>query len=374
MPSTEPTIIDLFCGCGGLGLGAELAGFRSLAAIDKDADLQSAYRLNFPKTQVIQGDISLLDKASWKQILGTRKPDGIIGGPPCQGFSRIGRKLPNDPRNSLVGHFFKQIDNLRPKFFVMENVEGILDAGSKEVLDAALNTLPPNYTVVGPVRINALDCGAATSRKRVVVVGFDPEHIDSIDLDILSSGIRLPPTNVRDAISDLPPPTGHNVSMEGGFAWSKYPDHDNSSSSYAQLSKVMPPEGLGCALALSKLANGEVTGLMPTKHTQAVIERFAETVQGKIEAISRYPRLNLDGYCPTLRAGTGSDKGSYQAMRPIHPVEPRVITVREAARLQGFPDWFLFHPTIWHSFRMIGNSVSPMMSRQILSAIRKKMI
>ena len=91
--------------------------------------------------------------------------------------------------------------------------------------------------------------------------------------------------------------------------------------------------------------------------------------QGHMDPIGRHPRLAWNGLCPTLRAGTGSDRGSYQSVRPIHPEENRVITVREAARLQGFPDNHLFHPTVWHSFRMIGNSVSPIMAEAIFSAI-----
>ena len=106
-------------------------------------------------------------------------------------------------------------------------------------------------------------------------------------------------------------------------------------------------------------SEGYVTGFQPTEHAPQTIKRFSETEPGKQETVSRYYRLAWDRTAPTLRAGTGSDRGSYQAARPIHPEEPRVITVREAARLQGFPDWFMFHPTKWHSHRMIGNSVSP---------------
>jgi len=89
-------------------------------------------------------------------------------------------------------------------------------------------------------------------------------------------------------------------------------------------------------------------------------------------AADTWPALNLlNGFCPTLRAGTGPEKGSYQAVRPLHPTENRVITPREAARLQGFPDWFQFSPTKWHSFRQIGNSVSPILSERIFAVIRK---
>jgi DNA (cytosine-5)-methyltransferase 1 len=93
-----------------------------------------------------------------------------------------------------------------------------------------------------------------------------------------------------------------------------------------------------------------------------------------MEKVGRHPRLKLGGLCPTLRAGTGFDLGSFQSVRPIHPRQHRVITVREAARLQGFPDEHVFHPTVWHSFRMIGNSVSPMMARAIFEAIRDRLV
>lgn len=110
---------------------------------------------------------------------------------------------------------------------------------------------------------------------------------------------------------------------------------------------------------------------MGTIHTDEVINRYKKLSFGETDKISRSQRLNPNGFCPTLRAGTGSDKGSYQAVRPIHPTQARVITPREAARLQGFPDWFRFHPTKWHSFRQIGNSVSPLVAEAMLLPLYK---
>jgi DNA (cytosine-5)-methyltransferase 1 len=111
------------------------------------------------------------------------------------------------------------------------------------------------------------------------------------------------------------------------------------------------------------------TGHRRTAHTPEVTKKVKP---GGVEVIGRHARLRWDGQCPTLRAGTGNDRGSFQSVRPIHPDEPRVITVREGARLQGFPDDFRFHPTVWHSFRMIGNSVSPVMSKVIFSLISER--
>ncbi|WP_460138291.1 DNA cytosine methyltransferase [Pseudomonas sp. S2_A10] len=372
MMQGQPTIVDLFCGCGGFGLGAELAGFKVLAAVDVDPNLQSAYRLNFPNVKAVLADISLLTKDFWKETIGNIKPDGVIGGPPCQGFSRIGLRQPEDPRNNLVMHFFKQVNILQPKFFVMENVEGILDSQNKSTLELAIASVDKRYTVVGPFKVNALDCGAATSRKRVVVVGYDSNCMSLPDISSLMKP-DVKSTTVREAISDLPSPCSlGNSLVVGGFRWVKATSDDVSD--YASNLKLAPLNGLGSSISVEMLANGYVSGVLGTKHTPAVVERFAATPPGKIEAVSRYPRLSWDGYCPTLRAGTGSDKGSFQAMRPIHPLESRVITVREAARLQGFPDWFLFHPTIWHSFRMIGNSVSPVMSKYLLDILSESIL
>ncbi|HFO4669401.1 TPA: DNA cytosine methyltransferase, partial [Escherichia coli] len=126
------------------------------------------------------------------------------------------------------------------------------------------------------------------------------------------------------------------------------------------------PNGVGDAESIQNLKKGLVSGFLGTAHSEEVLRRYRQLSFGETDKISRSQRLNPNGFCPTLRAGTGSDKGSYQAVRPIHPTQARVITPREAARLQGFPDWFRFHPTKWHSFRQIGNSVSPLVAEAML--------
>ncbi len=374
MITVEPKIVDLFSGCGGFGLGAELAGFRSVAAIDIDQNLQSAYRANFPGTRSVQTDIATLDKSGWAFILGDQKIDGVIGGPPCQGFSRIGKRNKEDPRNTLIGHFFRHVGLLQPKFFVMENVEGLLDGENIQGLEVAIESVSKRYVIVGPIIINALHFGAPTSRRRVIVVGFNSDYMDDVSSNELIGDERSPRITVSDAIRDLPSP----VSSKFGhleYGWARYPNanhSDTSISPYARYMRSSPSGLLGLPIALERLANGQTSGHFATVHTPAVTERFANTLAGKTEPISRYPRLAWNGHCPTLRAGTGAERGSFQAMRPIHPSEPRVITVREAARLQGFPDWFVFHQAKWHSFRMIGNSVSPFVSKGILSVIMQK--
>ncbi|MCW1915969.1 DNA cytosine methyltransferase [Luteolibacter sp. GHJ8] len=368
---TKPRIVDLFSGCGGFGLGAELAGFESVAAVDIDSTLQSAYGLNFPTARVINGDVSQLEAGFWKKTIGRQRLDGLIGGPPCQGFSRIGKKAADDPRNSLIGHFYRHVRMLKPKFFVMENVVGLLDEGSREHLFKALGQVPEDYVILGPLIVNAAEHGAPTKRKRVVVIGYDPAEVSPIsEADITAASVANP-TTIRDAISDLPSPIA-DPRDPLDFGWARYPRRPTRLSDYAARMRMMP-ENLGWDTSVTKLAHGSISGLLETKHTEIVKRRFADTPPGEIEAVSRYPRLRWDGFCPTLRAGTGNERGSYQAMRPIHPSEARVITVREGARLQGFPDWFVFHPSKWHSFRMIGNSVSPPVSYHILSKMMAKL-
>jgi DNA (cytosine-5)-methyltransferase 1 len=363
------TIVDLFCGVGGFSLGAEMAGFRNLASVELDPIIHAGYRRNFPKTNAVLGSVADLDRAAWDTILGSARPDGVIGGPPCQGFSWIGKRRKDDPRNTLVHQFYRHVDLLRPKFFVMENVLGILDEGNIDILRDAIATLGGRYVVNEPLVVNAADFGAATNRKRVVVVGYDPDEMAPIGHADLVPRLPARRTTVRDAIADLPGPSGPRAAKN--FEWIAYPPSESISAYAKRLRRPRP--GAGSREASAKLRQGLVSGLMPTAHGPAVLERFRATPGGRAEPTSRSFRLEWDGLCPTIRAGTGMDKGAFQAVRPIHPDGERVITVREAARISGFPDAHLFSNTVWHSFRMIGNSVSPPLSSGLMSKVAEKM-
>lgn len=368
----KPIIVDLFSGCGGFGLGAKLAGFDCSVAVDIDETLQSAYRLNFPHTQAIQADIGTLEKSAWRLLLKDRKPDGVIGGPPCQGFSRIGKRDAEDPRNSLISHFFRQVALLDPKFFIMENVDGLLDEGTVDVLMSAIQQITPRFRVLDPMIVKASDYGAPTTRTRVIVVGYNPNKMNELSLGDFLPTADIEPVTVKDAISDLPIPI-LSTRKKGDYSWAKYPSIDiKKLSKYARAARKLPPKNMGWDDAIEKLMGRYSSGHETTIHSEKVAARYAALLPGKIDPVSKSTKLKWDGLCPTLRAGTGAEKGSHQAVRPIHPDEGRVITVREAARLQGFPDWFAFHHTKWTSFRMIGNSVSPKVSEFLLKQILKK--
>ena len=348
-------IVDLFCGGGGFSLGAHQAGFKTVLAVDKDRTLTSAYDRNFPGATLLHADISRL-KAEKLRKKSNVSIAGVIGGPPCQAFSEIGRKNPNDPRRHLVRHFFRLVGELKPKFFVMENVPGLVFDRHIHILERATASLPKRYRILDPILLNSLDFGAPTVRKRVFVVGFDPDRMSALTPSDFSASQERP-TTVRNAIGDL-----RKV---------RFIKEDDAGYDYWQHAQS------GRVSDYASRLRGEAiqfTGHRTTVHTPAVKRRFSKVEPGSVDEVGKHPRLSWDGHCPTLRAGTGSDRGSYQSVRPIHPSEPRVITAREAARLQGFPDEFIFHPTTWHSFRMIGNSVSPIVACSILKTIRRKVL
>ena len=344
----EMRLVDLFSGCGGFSLGAHQAGFGVVAAIDNDPVLSSSYLRNFPDTKFMLRDISKLEGDVVREIVG--HVDGIIGGPPCQGFSTIGKRSSSDQRRSLLRHFFRFVGEINPVFFVMENVCGLAYTDTLHVLDSALSLVEDNYSILGPKIWNASDFGAATKRPRLFVIGIHKHKGDALSLKDIELQKQKPAT-VKAAISDMK--NAVEVGVEDGFdVWEI--KRKGRPSNYAKMLRG---------------SNKHFTGHRMTHHSLRVVNRFNEIPQGGFDSIGRHPRLSWSSQCPTLRAGTGPDKGSFQSTRPIHPDDPRVITVREAARLQGFPDGYLFHPTIWHSFRMIGNSVSPMIATAILKAL-----
>ncbi len=323
------------------------------ASFDLDPVLTSSYKANFPRTEFHLADIA---KISGSDVLRNVQGDvdGVFGGPPCQAFSSIGRRNSKDPRRLLLGHFFRLVSEIEPTFFVMENVLGLVQKGAREVLDVAVESVVPRYTVLPPAVLDAAHFGAATKRRRLFVIGYDSTRCDPIresDIDKLC----LSPATVSDAISDL----------EGAI-------REHSPSGHPDRWRLTPSESLSEYARLLRSPDSIITGHTVSAHGEQVVERFRKVPLGGTDAVGRHPRLDWAGQCPTLRAGTGPDKGSYQAVRPIHPDYPRLITVREAARLQGFPDRHIFHRRVWHSFRMIGNSVSPFVASAVFRAIASR--
>jgi len=367
-------VVDLFAGAGGFSLGAHLAGFSVPLAIDLDPSLTSSRPSNFPTSKVLHADLASVDPLDALKEVGLKCEDvcGVIGGPPCQGFSYMGARNPEDPRNQLISEYFRFVRKVQPAFFVLENVPGILTEPFRAVLDDGIDSVGEAYACTGPLSVNAANFGAATRRHRVILVGYRKDRVNAISRADIEAQQSDWTATVYEAIHDLPSPS--RACQNNGEHCARYvkkPDRGKKGR-YARQARELPPAGLGTETLRKDFRAGIVTGFKATIHTPAVIKRFAHLKPGEVDSTSRCPRLAWDKPCPTLRAGTGPDRGSFQSIRPIHPSENRVITVREAARIQGFPDWFAFHPTQWHSFRMIGNSVSPFLARAVLTLLRDR--
>lgn len=364
----ESSVIDLFSGVGGLSLGAARAGFRVAGSVELDLIASASHEINFPNATHLRTDVSTLNGSGLLDACGIARGTlaGLIGGPPCQGFSLIGRREKGDPRNELFGHFFRLVAETKPAFFIAENVPGILTEDNKEMVAAALSQLPASYRILSPIRVKASDYGAPTIRTRVFFIGFDPLRVESLSAESFAPDPATEKIRVKDALRGLP--NVDSAWQHERQSWRTVKALERSYF-YDRVTGAIPSD-VGNLIALESAKRRKISGFLGTLHTDETIARFDTLAPGEVDRVYRSPRLDPKGFCPTLRAGTNSDKGSYQAVRPIHPKHPRVISPREAARLQGFPDWFVFHPTKWHSFRQIGNSVSPLVAEKILGVIR----
>ena len=374
-----PNVIDLFAGAGGLSLGAARAGFNVTAAVEIDTHAIASHKVNFPNTAHIQQDIMQLDGPTLLKYAGLQRHEltGIIGGPPCQGFSSIGHGNVSDIRNRLFVKFFQIIKELQPLFFVAENVPGIMNAKYDAIRDEAFQHVK-NYHLLPPICIKANEYGAPTVRTRYFFIGYlDDPRIGPFTVDDIVE-MQVPEelrTNVKAALEGIQGDIRYRNKNSSGLRTllQSYCDpntHRTQSDFFYQRVTGMIPNGIGDE-AYIKLYQKKriVNGCYPTKHAPEIRMRYAKLAPGQQDKISKSTRLNPDGFCPTLRAGTGPEKGSYQAVRPIHYHYARVITPREAARLQGFPDDYEFIGTQADQYKMIGNAVPPIFSKVLGDAV-----
>jgi DNA (cytosine-5)-methyltransferase 1 len=354
----RPIGIDLFAGAGGLSLGFEQAGFDLVAAVDIDPIHCAAHKFNFPQTTTLCKSVIDLSGAELRRQagLGSRDIDVVVGGAPCQGFSMIGKRALDDPRNQLIHHFVRLVLELKPKYFVFENVKGLTVGKHRQFLEEVIEAFQERgYSVASNYQVlNAADFGVPQDRRRLFLFGA-------------RKGYSLPTyptpagrTTVRDAIGDLPEAEDYPELWLQDWVKVKY----GRRSLYAARlrGETTDPSDFSHPRVFD---SSLMTGALLTEHTALSRKRFAATAPDEVESVSRFKRLSLDGLCNTLRAGTASDRGAFTSPRPIHPVASRVITVREAARLHSYPDWFRFHGTKWHGFRQIGNSVPPLLARAV---------
>ena len=367
MVKKRPIGVDLFAGVGGMTLGFEQAGFDVLASVEIDPIHCAIHKFNFPFWTVLCKSV---EDTTGREIrnnseIADQEIDVVFGGPPCQGFSLIGKRAFDDPRNSLVFHFIRLVVELNPKFFILENVKGMTVGKHKEFIAEIINQFSAsgyqvnhNYQV-----LNAANYGVPQNRERLFLLGCRQD----LELPKYPEKITFPhqksPT-VWDALQDLPEIEKYAELYQQDWILAEFGKPSNYAKKMRNLAKWENNYSYKRQYDPTLL-----TSSLRTKHSPESVERFASTPHGKIEPISRFHKLNPDGLCNTLRAGTASNKGAFTSPRPIHPFIPRCITVREAARLHSYPDWFRFHPTKWHGFRQIGNSVPPLLAQAVAEKI-----
>lgn len=362
--SKRPIGIDLFAGAGGLSLGFEQAGFDIAAAVEIDPVHCATHEFNFPHTKTICASVVDMtgEEIRRRAALGARDVDVVFGGAPCQGFSMMGKRALDDQRNQLVFHYVRLVKELRPKYCVFENVKGLTLGKHAQFLDELIEALgSAGYSVLLPYRVlNAADFGVPQDRRRLFLIASRSDQKMPAYPDPMKHLVT-----VWDAIGDLP---DADQFPELKDCDSVIAPHWLSPSIYAKRLR-------GLALDASdfsyprKFDASLLTASLQTVHTALSQQRFLATQQGDTEPISRFKKLHPEGLCNTLRAGTDSARGAFTSPRPIHPFLSRVITVREAARLHSYPDWFRFHTTKWHGFRQIGNSVPPQLGRAVAAQI-----
>ena len=356
----RPIVVDLFAGAGGLSLGFEQAGFDVVASVEIDPIHAAVHHFNFPHSVTICRSVVDMSGALIRDLagIGHQDIDAVCGGAPCQGFSTIGKRALDDPRNGLVHHFCRLVSELRPKYAVFENVRGLTLGAHKAFLNEIIETLSASgYHVQLPYRVlNAADHGVPQDRKRLFLLAARADQA----MAVYPAG--SPRVTVMDAIGDLPDADRFDALLRSDHVATVL----RRRSAYAQRlrGEAFDPQDL----SHPRLWNPRLlTASTRTAHTALSRERFRATAPGSIEPVSRFLKLDPAGVCNTLRAGTDSARGAFTSPRPIHPQWPRVITVREAARLHSYPDWFRFHATKWHGFRQIGNSVPPLLARAVAS-------
>lgn len=364
-----------------MSLGFEQAGFDIVAAVEIDPIHCATHEFNFPRSTVLCRSVVGLTGAEIRLragLGGDRTVDVVFGGAPCQGFSMIGQRAFDDPRNALVRDFLRIVKELDASYFVFENVKGLTVGRHKafleELIDAASDAgynVRLNWKV-----LDAADYGTPQHRQRLFLIGGKK----NLPLPTYPQKRTLPADKVGRHASDLP------IGPDCEQAIGDLPDADNFRS-LCETDEVRTAswgEPSDYAMEMRCLTNDAwhfatvrswnpsiLTSSMRTEHTEISRRRFKETLPGKVEPISRFYKLASSGLSNTLRAGTDAARGAFTSPRPIHYEFARCVTVREMARLHGYPDWFRFHETKWHGARQIGNSVPPPLARAVASEIVK---
>lgn len=364
-------IIDLFAGCGGYSLGFKRAGFHSKLAVEIDLWAADTYKKNHPETILINDDVRSVNPLDY---FSAGDIQGIIGGPPCQGFSLSGNRDPKDPRNSLFMEFVRFVKLLKPQFFIMENVIGILSMKTKDK-QSVKEIIRSEFTKAGyhlcVVVLNAADFGVPQSRQRVFFFGIRNDMpFSSADLIPLPTHSGNHQLTLWDAISDLPQISSGEGSEIQDYVTEPLNDYQKN----------------------MRQGSSSIHNHIAMRHTPRLVERFkqikygqsvkdvtaehGQRKRGDANSISGivYSQNNMrpfpDRPSPTVAASFQSNF--------IHPYLNRNFTAREGARIQSFPDTYIFmgkRTTMsWEKhlsqYQQIGNAVPPLLAQAIGKSIQ----
>ena len=369
-------MIDLFCGAGGLSLGFTQEGFKTALANDIEPCCVDTYAHNHPETprdHIVLGDIREVIN-HLEELLDGKHIDIIIGGPPCQGFSMANRqRLIDDPRNHLYKSYVEVVKRVKPRFFVMENVKGMLSVADQVKEDFR----DIGYSVECHV-LNAKDYGVPQNRERLIYIG-NRIGIDNnaIFAEIFALSKTIPEYVLADALFGLRPLKASrkkNATEEGSLESGSIIERNhiglrNEYITYLNQGRFIP-------LVFNHKAR---------YNNDRDIEIFGRLNQGdksddpKIADIMPYARRNdifKDKYfkleelkvCKTITAHMKFDCNMY-----IHPTQARGLTPREAARVQSYPDDYFFRGAYTKTYMQIGNSVPPLLGRTIAQVLKKYM-
>ena len=307
-------LISLFCGGGGLDLGLGFAGFESSVVSDLVPAFVDTVTHNLPFAKGLSIDALKLSGSHLMELANSQNIDLVAAGPPCQAFSILGRRgALDDPRGKLALKYFELVKEIAPKAFLFENVPGLLTVNKgldwQRLIDYARNVTGYNLHFT---KLNAVNFGIPQFRERVIVVGFREELKFTFPSPIVQTQSELAPS-----------------------IWA--------------LQRVR------------NLPNHDIR-----EHGERVRNRYAAIPQGARDSTDHTDRINSEKPSGTVLVGSSAGGG-----RPhIHPLEHRVITVREAARLQSFPDWYEFRGTGTSQYRQVGNAVPPLLAFEIGKSIR----
>jgi DNA (cytosine-5)-methyltransferase 1 len=374
--TVRPIGIDLFSGAGGMSLGFEQAGFDVVSAVEIDPVHAAIHKFNFPDCAVVPRSVTDVsgDDIRLAAGIGNATVDVVFGGAPCQGFSMIGQRALDDPRNSLVREFVRIVRELKASYFVFENVKGLTVGKHRVFLNELIDAFESGgeYKVVLKERVlNAADFGVPQNRHRLFLMGARkgkplPSYPERQTHAAGSTNCGSPSgPSCRDALDDLPDAESFTALWNSDEIKTK---RWGSPSPYAAELRCLTNDAWHYGHPREWDRN-LLTSSMCTNHSDISRRRFGNTIEGTVEPISRFFKLPSEGVSNTLRAGTDAARGAFTSPRPIHYRYNRCITVREMARLHGFPDWFRFQETKWHGARQIGNAVPPPLARAVASQI-----